>query len=107
MIGWSYHWGMWKSLISESAVLQQAMLTIGRLPLYDEHSCALGVVTMTYLDEISTRTEPTVDNIREEMKYKSQGWVPHSDVPGSLEDAFHLWDAVSWHLNLTQAKQTL
>ena len=53
---------------------------------------------MTYLDEISTRTEPTVDNVREEMKYKSQGWVPHSDVPGSLEDAFRLWDAVSFAL---------
>ena len=105
MIGWSCLWGTWGSLCSESVLLQPTTLMIRRLPLYDEHSCALGVVTMTYLDEISTRTEPTVDNVREEMKYKSQGWVPHSDVPGSLEDAFHLWDAVSWHLNLTQAKQ--
>lgn len=56
---------------------------------------------MTYLDEISTLTEPNIENIREEMKYKSQGWVPHSDLPGSLEDAFHLWDAVSWPSNLT------
>lgn len=82
------------------------MLTVCSLPLYDEHSCALGVVTMTYLDEISTRTEPTMDKIREEMKYKSQGWVPHSDIPGSLEDAFHLWDAVSWPLYLIHAKKT-
>lgn len=71
------------------------MLIVHRLPLYDEHSCALGVVTMTYLDEICTRTEPTMELVRAEMKQKSQGWVPHSDVPGSLNDAFHLWDAVS------------
>lgn len=56
---------------------------------------------MTYLDEISTRAEPTMENVREEMKYKSQGWIPHSDIPGSLEDAFHLWDAVSWPSNIS------
>lgn len=42
--------------------------------------------------------------VREEMKLKSQGWVPHSDIPGSLEDAFHLWDAVSWPFDLTANK---
>jgi hypothetical protein len=87
--------------------LEEAMLMVHRLPLYDEHSCALGVVTMTYLDEICTRTEPTMEKVREEMKLKSQGWVPHSDVPGSLDDAFHLWDAVSGFFDMNERESVL
>lgn len=80
---------------------------IHRLPLYDEHSCALGVVTMTYLDEICSCHEPTMEKVREEMKIKSQGWVPHSDISGSLTDAFHLWDAVSWPPDITSGESRL
>ena len=36
-----------------------------------------------------------MESVREEVKVKSQGWIPHSDIAGSLDDAFHLWDAVS------------
>ena len=65
------------------------------LPLYEEHSCALGIITMNYLDELCGSNQPTSEDTRQEIKIKSQEWVPHSDVAGSLEDAFHLWDAVS------------
>lgn len=51
---------------------------------------------MTYLDEICSRPEPTLEIVREEMKLKSQSWIPHSDIAGSLDDAFQLWDAVSY-----------
>lgn len=66
-----------------------------RLPLYEEHSCAMGVGVMTYLDELSTREEPTSELTREEMKIKGQSWVQYSDFRGSLDDAFRLWDSVS------------
>ncbi len=64
------------------------------LPFYDEHSCALGVVVMTYLNELSAREDPTLDSTREEMKTKCQTWVEYCDLPTSLNDAFELWDAV-------------
>lgn len=70
-------------------------LTPVSLPLYDEHSCALGVAIMTYLDELCTRDDPTLETTRSEMKVKSQSWIEYCDFPGSLEDALHLWDAVS------------
>lgn len=50
---------------------------------------------MTYLDELCTRDDPTLETTRSEMKVKSQSWIEYSDFPGSLDDALHLWDAVS------------
>lgn len=66
------------------------------LPLYEERSCALGVITMTYLDELCTRDDPTSEATRAEMKIKSQGWVEYCDFPASLNDSFRLWDSVSF-----------
>lgn len=66
------------------------------LPLYEERSCALGVITMTYLDELCTRDDPTSESTRAEMKVKSQGWVEYCDFPASLNDSFRLWDSVSF-----------
>lgn len=66
------------------------------LPLYEERSCALGVITMTYLDELCTRDDPTSESTRAEMKIKSQGWVEYCDFPASLNDSFRLWDSVSF-----------
>lgn len=79
----------------QTGFLSSCTLTFFSLPLYDEHSCALGVATMTYLDELCTREDPTSVTTRDEMKIKSQSWVEHCDFPGSLDDAFHLWDSVS------------
>ena len=49
---------------------------------------------MTYLDELSGRETPTFEDTRNEMKTKCQTWVEYCDLPGSLNDAFQLWDAV-------------
>lgn len=70
-----------------------------RLPLYEERSCALGVITMTYLNELCTRDDPTSESTRAEMKIKSQGWVEYCDFPASLNDSFRLWDSVSFSRN--------
>ena len=75
-------------------------LNPARLPFYNINSCALGIACKTYLDELSTREDPTSESARAEMKEKGQGWVVNSDFAGSLEDAFKLWDAVSPLLNL-------
>ena len=47
-----------------------------------------------YLDELLYHGDKITPEIREEMKTKGQGWVEFADFNGSLEDAFHLWDAV-------------
>ncbi len=70
-------------------------LTSYSLPLYEERSCALGVITMTYLDELCTRDDPTLESAREEVKVKTQSWVQYCDFPASLQDSFRLWDSVS------------
>ncbi|KAL9599757.1 MAG: hypothetical protein Q9219_003640 [cf. Caloplaca sp. 3 TL-2023] len=67
----------------------------GRAPFFDEDSCALGVVVLTYLDELFTRSDPTSEATREETKLRGQGWVKHCDFNLNLDHAFHLWDAVS------------
>ncbi|KAL9612503.1 MAG: hypothetical protein Q9167_002888 [Letrouitia subvulpina] len=64
------------------------------LPLYTEHSCALGVVMMTYLDELCTREDPTSEVTREEMKIRTEGWFEYCDFATSQKDAFDLWNAV-------------
>ncbi len=64
------------------------------LPLYEEHSCALGVVMMNYLDELNGREEPTAETSREQQKHLAQGWVANGDFLDSLRDALQLWDAV-------------
>lgn len=71
------------------------LLITSSLPLYDENSYALGVVTKTYLDELFTRDDPTSEATRAEMKAKGPEWCQYCDFAGSLDDAFHLWDAVS------------
>ncbi|KAL8930589.1 MAG: hypothetical protein Q9208_000459 [Pyrenodesmia sp. 3 TL-2023] len=64
------------------------------LPLFEEDSCALGVVTLTYLDEFSMRPDPTSEATRAEMKERAQGWVEHCDFDLSQQHAFQLWDVV-------------
>ena len=65
------------------------------LPFYSDESCALGIVTKTYLDELIQREDPTSKENRLEMRQKGQSWVGYADFEASLDDAFHLWDAVS------------
>ncbi|KAL8995584.1 MAG: hypothetical protein Q9169_004695 [Polycauliona sp. 2 TL-2023] len=64
------------------------------LPLFDEDSCALGVIMLHYFDELFVREDPTSETTREEMASRSQGWVVHCDFKASQELAFRLWDAV-------------
>lgn len=71
------------------------LLILSSLPLYDEYSCSLGIVTKTYLDELCVHEDPTAADVRAEMRIKCQIWVQHSDLPESLNDAFRLWDAAS------------
>ncbi|KAL9014581.1 MAG: hypothetical protein Q9173_000765 [Seirophora scorigena] len=64
------------------------------LPLFDEDSCALGVATLTYLDELSGRPDPTSKATREETRERTQGWVKHCNFQLSQQHAYQLWDAV-------------
>ncbi|KAI4086299.1 MAG: hypothetical protein LQ344_007668, partial [Seirophora lacunosa] len=64
------------------------------LPLFDEDSCALGVATLTYLDELSGRPDPTSNETREETRERTQGWVKHCNFELSQQHAYQLWDAV-------------
>lgn len=70
-------------------------LTSYSLPLFEQHSCALGVLTMHYLDHLCENETPTAVGIRQEVKAKGQTWIRDSDFSRSLDDAFHIWDAVS------------
>ncbi|KAL8793941.1 MAG: hypothetical protein Q9195_003454 [Heterodermia aff. obscurata] len=64
------------------------------LPLYEDHSCALGVVVMSYLDELNWKEDPTDAHTREKQQTTAQGWVPNCDFNGSLADGLQLWDGV-------------
>ncbi|KAL8768917.1 MAG: hypothetical protein Q9209_004972 [Squamulea sp. 1 TL-2023] len=64
------------------------------LPLFDEDSCALGVIMLHYLDELFVREDPTSETTRDEITTRSQGWVVYSDFKASQQLAFRLWDAV-------------
>ena len=64
------------------------------LPFYEDRSCALGVVIMSYLDELNAKEDPTDAQTRDKQKYTAQGWVPNCDFKPSLDDALQLWDAV-------------
>lgn len=75
-----------------------SLLILVRLPLFEEDSCALGVVMLHYLDELFVREDPTSNATREEMTSKGQGWVIHSDFKASQQLAFGLWDAVSGYV---------
>ncbi len=67
-----------------------------RLPLYEEHSCALGNLTLHYLDELNKCEDPTAERNRSKIKEMGQKlWIIKSNFSESLEDAFRLWDAVS------------
>ena len=66
------------------------------LPFFGEDSCALGVLTLIYLDELYTREDPTSEAVRKEIKERSSEWMENSgDTCASLDNAFHIWDAVS------------
>lgn len=67
---------------------------VSSLPFHSENSCALAIATKTYLDELSLRDDPNSESARAETKEKGQGWVINSEFKASLNDAFHLWDAV-------------
>ena len=69
-------------------------LTQSRLPFFTESSCALGVVIITYLDELFTREDPTSEVTRREMSIRMGDWFKYIDFAVCRKDAFNLWDAV-------------
>ncbi|KAK4696793.1 hypothetical protein P7C71_g1184, partial [Lecanoromycetidae sp. Uapishka_2] len=64
------------------------------LPFCQEQSCALGVLTMNYLDDLATYPDATSEKTRNEVMRKGQGWFQSSEFERSLKDAFKIWDAV-------------
>jgi len=74
------------------------------LPFYEEHSCALGVVTMQYLDELCSYPIPVSVDDRTQVRMKVQERLQHSDIQSSLDDAFKIWDAVSGSTEHTTRK---
>ncbi|KAI4261954.1 MAG: hypothetical protein L6R42_002863 [Xanthoria sp. 1 TBL-2021] len=82
----------WQS--SGTELYRWSLLIRVRLPLFDEDSCALGVIILHYLDELFVREDPTSETTREEMTSRGQGWVIHSDFKASQQLAYQLWDAV-------------
>lgn len=68
------------------------------LPFSEEHSCALGVVTMHYLDELCAHPVPISSDDRVEARTKVKDKAQNSDINSSLDDAFKIWDAVSNHV---------
>jgi hypothetical protein len=67
------------------------------LPFLNDVDCALGIAVKSYLDELSTQSEPTAEASREAVKTKGANeWFPHAtDFHGDLQRAFALWDSVS------------
>ncbi|KAL8643191.1 MAG: hypothetical protein Q9228_000176 [Teloschistes exilis] len=74
------------------------------LPLFNEDSCALGVVTLTYLDYLCSRGDPTSETAREETKDRTQSWAKHCHFDASQQQAFQLWDAVCRGVTLATAE---
>ena len=71
-----------------------SLTDLNRLPLSLENSCALGVVTMHYLDDLCLYATPTSSETRLEVRTKVADRFQHSDLGGSLDDAFKIWNAV-------------
>ncbi|KAL6721581.1 hypothetical protein ACLMJK_000685 [Lecanora helva] len=66
------------------------------LPFSRENSCALGIVTMHYLDDLCLSHFPTLIETREEARTKVQDRFQHTDLNSSLDDAFKIWDAFNY-----------
>lgn len=64
------------------------------LPFFEEDNCGLGVAVLQYLDELSSRPEPTSETTRNEMKNRGPEWMKYCDFELSLQHGFQLWDAV-------------
>lgn len=64
------------------------------LPLYEEHSCALGVVVMNYLDELDGQPEPTAKLSIDRQKHLACQWVMNGDFMSSFYEFGLMWNAV-------------
>jgi hypothetical protein len=69
-------------------------LTCHRLPLLDNPSCGLGLVTKFYLDEQAELADPTDSQQQEILRKKAGMWFVHTDLRTSLQDSFRTWDAM-------------
>ncbi|KAL8710079.1 MAG: hypothetical protein Q9220_005351 [cf. Caloplaca sp. 1 TL-2023] len=74
-----------------------------QLPFFDEESCALGILMLTYLDQLHERDDPTSEATREEMKIHGREWVIHSEFDINYQHALQLWDAVYHGVNLAKS----
>lgn len=73
------------------------MVDAGSLPFRELFSCGLGIAVLNYLDNLGrleSQGDPGARETQEETRKVAQGWIQHSDLNASLDEAFLLWDAV-------------
>ena len=84
--------------IERSAIKDTDLFPLGlALPFKHQPSCALGVMMMSYLDEVARLEDlgREVDEaLKREVKGKMKEWIPGADTEESFRDAEALWDAV-------------
>ena len=76
-------------------------LTCYRLPFINDNGCGLAIATRTYLDAANKEGDPPSEKIKAQIKaqespYKWFQFV--SNLSKNLDNAFKLWDAVSYKL---------
>ena len=77
---------------------------LGSLPFYEGRSCTLGFLTVQYLEDVNIflKDGETAESACKEAREKGQfEWFTSSDFGASLDNAFHLWDAVSHYQRAT------
>lgn len=84
---------------------EAVLILFSRLPFIDDNDCGLGIAVRTYLDDLPLQADPTSPEARAEVKSKGKEWFQHSEsFTGNLDQAFKLWDAVSFaHLSHSQS----
>ncbi|KAL8951879.1 MAG: hypothetical protein Q9222_002185 [Ikaeria aurantiellina] len=76
-----------------------------QLPFFDEESCALGILMLTYLDQLHERDDPTSQATREEMKHALRLWdavfhgVGLAKAAGEQVNDFEMWAEVNQWLS--------
>ena len=59
-------------------------------------SCSLGIATLSYLDHLEQHGDPMAKATRDQTRAQGQQWIRYSEFEPSLDNAFRIWDAVSW-----------
>ena len=86
--------------VERSAISDKDLFPLGlALPFRHPPNCALGVMMMSYLDEVARlkanlRRDIVDEELKGEVKEKMKEWIPGADTEESFRDAEALWDAV-------------